>query len=57
MIPDEEPTVQPLDSSKLINDDVEKEKTLQKKITTFDTPNNNSHSIKNNLSTKGNQNP
>ena len=56
MIPDEESTVQPPDSSKLIDNDAEKERTPQKKITTFDTPNNNPPSIKNNMSTKGNKN-
>ena len=40
MIPDDEPTVQPLDSSEVCYDDVEKEKTVKKKTTTFNTPNN-----------------
>ena len=40
MIPDDEPTVQPPDSSEVFDDDVEKEKTVKKKSTTFDTPNN-----------------
>ena len=40
MIPDDEPTVQPPDSSEVFDDDVEKEKTVKKKTTTFDTPNN-----------------
>ena len=39
MIPDDEPTVQPPDSSEVFDDDVEKEKTAKKKTTTFDTPN------------------
>ena len=37
---DDKPTVQPPDSSKLIDDDVEKEKTAKKKTTTFNTFNN-----------------
>ena len=40
MIPDDELTVQPSDSSKVFDDDVEKEKKVKKKTTTFDTPNN-----------------
>ena len=41
MIPDDEPTVQPL-----FDDDVEEEKTVKKKTTTFDTPNNIHHLMK-----------
>ena len=40
MIPDDEPTVQPSDSSEVFDDDVEIEKTDKKKTTTFDTLNN-----------------
>ena len=40
MIPDDEPTVQPPDSSKVFDGDVEKEKTVKKKTITFYTPNN-----------------
>ena len=40
MILDDEPTVQLPDSSEVFDDDVEKEKTVKKKTTTFDTPNN-----------------
>ena len=57
MIPDDEPIVQPPNSSKLIDDDVEKVKTPQKKITTFATSNDIPQSIKNTMSTKGNKNP
>ena len=57
MNPDDEPTVQPPDSSKLIDDDVKKEKTAKKKTITFDTSNNIPPSIENNTSAKGNKNP
>ena len=40
MIPDDERTVQPPDSSEVFDDGVEKEKTVKKKTITFDTPNN-----------------
>ena len=40
MITDDRPTDQPPDSNKNIDDDTEKEKTLQKKTTNFDIPNN-----------------
>ena len=40
MIPDDEPTVQPPDSSEVFEDDVEKETTVKKNTTTFNTPNN-----------------
>ena len=40
MIPDDEPTVQPPDSREVFDDEVEKEKTVKKKTTTFDTLNN-----------------
>ena len=40
MNPDELPTVQPPDSLEIIDDEVEIEKTLNKKNTTFATPNN-----------------
>ena len=40
MNPDDEPTSQPPDSLETVNGEVVIEKTLKKKITTFDTPNN-----------------
>ena len=40
MNPDDEQTSQPLDSLEIINDEVVIEKTLKKKTTTFETPNN-----------------
>ena len=40
MIPDDEPTVQPSDSSEVFDDDVEIEKMDKKKTTIFDTLNN-----------------
>ena len=40
MIPDNEPIVQPPDPSEVFDDDVEKEKSVKKKTSTFDTPNN-----------------
>ena len=40
MNPDDEPTSQPPDSLEIIDDEVIIEKTLKKKITTFDTPSN-----------------
>ena len=39
MIPDNEPIVQPPDPSEVFDDDVEKEKSVKKKTSTFDTPN------------------
>ena len=47
MNPDEVPTVQPLDSLEIIDDEVEIEKMLNKKTTTFDTPNNTPQSNEN----------
>ena len=40
MNPDDEPTSQPPDSLEIIDDEVVIEKTLKKKTTTFETPNN-----------------
>ena len=57
MNPEDELTVQPPDSSKLIDDDIEKEKTVKKKTTTFNTSNNIPPSAKNNTPDKGNKNP
>ena len=56
MIPDDEPTVQPPDSSEVFDDDVEKEKTVKKKTTTFDTPNNIPPSNENTMTSNTNKN-
>ena len=40
MNPDDEPTSQPPDSLEIIDDEVVIDKTLKKKTTTFETPNN-----------------
>ena len=47
MVTDDRPTDQPPDSNENIDDDTEKEKTLQKKTTTFDIPNNTPTSTEN----------
>ena len=56
MIPDDEPTVQTPDSSEVFDDDVEKEKTVKKKTTTFDTPNNIPPSNENTTTFNSNKN-
>ena len=47
MIPDDEPTDQPPAPSEVFNNDIEKEKTVKSKTTTFDTFNNNPPSKEN----------
>ena len=47
MIPDDEPTDQPPAPRGVFDDDIENEKTVKKKTTTFDTPNNNPQSKEN----------
>ena len=47
MNPDKVLTVQPPDSLEIIDDEVEIKKTLNRKTTTFDTPNNTPPSNKN----------
>jgi len=47
MIPDDEPTDQPPAPGEIFDDNTEKEKTVKKKTTTFDTPNNNPQSKEN----------
>ena len=56
MNPDEVPTVQPLDSLEIIDDEVEIEKVLNKKTTTFDTPNNTPQSNENEATHDQNKN-
>ena len=56
MISDDEPTVQPPDSSEDFNDDVEKETTVKKKTINFDTPNNIPPSNENTTTFNSNKN-
>ena len=56
MIPDDGITVQPSDSSEMIDDDVEKEKTIKKKTTSFNTPNTTPPSNENITASEGNKN-
>ena len=56
MILDDEPTGQSTDSNKYIDNDVEKEKTLQKKTTNFDIPNNTPPSTENVTTFEGKKN-
>ena len=56
MNPDDEPTTQPPDSLKTIDDEVVIEKTIKTKTTTFDTPNNNPTFTKNDGTTEQNKN-
>jgi len=56
MIPDDEPTVQPPNSTDVFDDDVEKETTVKKKTTTFDTPNNIHPSNENTTTSNTNKN-
>ena len=53
MIPDDEPSIQSTDSRLIIHDDVEKEKRIKKKTTTFDMPNNILPSTKNVITSEG----
>ena len=56
MNPDEILTVQPPDSLKIIDDEVEIEKTLNRKSTIFDTDNNTSSSNENEETVEWNKN-
>ena len=56
MIPDDETTVQLPDSSEVFDDDVEKETTVKKRTTTFDTPNNIPLSNENTTTSNTNKN-
>ena len=56
MIPDDEPTGQPLNSVEIIDDDVVNKKTTKKKATTFDTPNTIPPSTENGSTSEGNKN-
>ena len=56
MNPDDEPTSQPPDSLEIIVDEVEIEKTLTKKITTFDTPSNKPPFTENEANNEQNKN-
>ena len=47
MIPDDEPTDQPLAPNEVFDNDIENEKTVKNKTTTFDTSNNNPPSKEN----------
>ena len=56
MIPDDEPTVQPPDFCEIIDDDVERQKMIKKKTTTFDTLNTTPPSDENVTTSEGNKN-
>ena len=56
MIPDDEPTGQPLNSVEIIDDDVVNKKTTKKKATTFDIPNTIPPSTENGSTSEGNKN-
>ena len=56
MILDDEPTNQPPNSIEIIDDDLVNEKTIKKKTTTFDIPNNTPPSTENETTSEGNKN-